>query len=109
MGVTILGTKVHSVLFEAKNEVDDSCLFLNWHGDPFVGDFEIYPRLDGIYACGCDGSPTLVDESPRNVKISTQAADCIKSSAACVSSALDKAKIIRETGRFLLCGVFLKF
>jgi glycine/D-amino acid oxidase-like deaminating enzyme len=57
MSTTVLGLKAYSILLEPKQPqlskpVDDSCLFMDWRGDPFAGEFELYPRLDGVYVCG---------------------------------------------------------
>lgn len=42
----VYGLKAHSVLFEtSEGEIDDSCLFLDWRGDPTVGEFEVSSHL----------------------------------------------------------------
>jgi glycine/D-amino acid oxidase-like deaminating enzyme len=101
MSAAIFGLKAHSVLLEPTSQVDDSCLFMQWEGDPFAGEFELYPRLDGVYVCGCGESPTMVDEGPSDVKISKKANSCLLASAASVSSALEGAKVLRETACYL--------
>lgn len=101
MSAQVFGLKAYSVLFEPKSPVDDSCLFMNWQGDPFAGEFELYSRLDGVYVCGCGESPCVVQEEPSEVACSEKAGACLKASAASVSSALEGAKVLRETACYL--------
>ena len=71
------GLKAYSVLLAAKPQaaapVDDTCLFVDWQGDPFAGEFEIYPRLDGVYVCGCGEDPAVMREEPGEIACSPKA------------------------------------
>lgn len=106
MSTAVLGLKAYSVLLQAKQSqlqkpVDDSCLFMDWQGDPFAGEFELYPRLDGVYVCGCGEEPILVEEEPADVACSAKARACLIAGAASISSALDGADVLRETACYL--------
>jgi glycine/D-amino acid oxidase-like deaminating enzyme len=103
MEAAVFGLKAHSLLLCPTDPatVDDSCLFMNWEGDSFAGELELYPRVDGVYVCGCGESPTMVQEGPQEVCTSDRAVSCLKECAASVSSTLEGAKVIRETACYL--------
>jgi hypothetical protein len=111
MDSQVLGQKAASVLLEptmrngsatkGKEDIDDSCLFLDWRGDPSVGDFEVYPRLDGVYVCGGSEPPCVVREHPREVGCTDETERLLVDSAASVSSALAGAKVLRATACYL--------
>ena len=104
MRASVGGLKAHSILLRptaGKVEVDDSCLFVNWQGDPFAGEFELYARLDGVYVCGCGEETRAVTEGPADVAISDRARACLTASAASVSSALGGAEVLRATACYL--------
>eukprot|EP00658_Telonema_sp_P-2_P066039 TRINITY_DN55155_c0_g1_i3.p1 TRINITY_DN55155_c0_g1~~TRINITY_DN55155_c0_g1_i3.p1 ORF type:complete len:356 (-),score=46.16 TRINITY_DN55155_c0_g1_i3:202-1269(-) len=101
MGAQVLGLKAHSVLMEPLRAVDDSCLFVDWGGDPLAGEFELYPRVDGVYVCGCGESPRVVAEPPSQVTTSDQARACLVASAGSVSSALQAAPVVSSTACYL--------
>ena len=111
----VLGQKAASVLLKAKNmkKVPDSMLFLDWRGDPRAGELEVYPRLDGIYVCGCGESPCMVREHPKDVKTSEIATKVLTDCASIVSPKhLKDAEVLRSTACYLPvtnCGVVAGF
>ena len=104
MRATVSGLKAYSILLESTRPVDARCLFIDWRGDPFAGELELYPRIDGVYVCGCGEDPIMVGEAPVDVSISERAISCLKASAASVSSALNGAAVLRETACYLPCA-----
>ena len=111
----VLGQKAASVLLKAKNmkKVPDSMLFLDWRGDPRAGELEVYPRLDGIYVCGCGESPCMVREHPKDVKTTEIATKVLTDCASIVSPKhLKDAEVLRSTACYLPvtnCGVVAGF
>lgn len=100
----VLGQKASSILLQAKNmkKIPDSMLFLDWRGDPRAGELEVYPRLDGIYVCGCGESPRTVTEHPSDVKTTEIATKILRDCASIVSPKhLKDAEVLRSTACYL--------
>jgi glycine/D-amino acid oxidase-like deaminating enzyme len=102
----VLGQKATSILLQPnstmKKKMPDSMLFLDWRGDPRAGELEVYPRLDGIYVCGCGESPCVVKEHPRDVKSTETASKILRDCASIVSPKhLKDAKVLRSTACYL--------
>ena len=104
----VKGQKAASILLKPRAKaasLDDSMLFVDWRGDRRAGELELYPRLDGLYVCGCGSSPGPVNELPAEVTIATTSKDILLRCAAEVCpehfSAVEKSQILRATACYL--------
>eukprot|EP00948_MAST-09A_sp_MAST-9A-sp1_P002038 g2038.t1 len=121
----LFGQKAHSLLIEPCSVsptmsqkvvdnnntcVDNTCLFVKWEHDSLkkedIGELELYPRMDGVYVCGC-GEHSCSEEDidcPSNVTCNQKSIEILRKASELVSPSYlnrTQAKLLRGTACYL--------